>query len=181
MSRLLDEYRNKIRPSMMKKFGYTNINRVPKVEKVVVNVGVGDAVQDPKIINVIREDLSAVTGLMPQVRKARKAIASFHLRKGMPIGLRVTLRGKRAYDFLDRLVNFAAPRIRDFRGFSLKSFDGRGNYNIGIADHTIFPEIDIDKVKKIFGMDINIVTTAKTDEEAKNLLEAFGFPFERRE
>jgi large subunit ribosomal protein L5 len=179
MSRLLKEYREKIRPLLMKELGFKNIMRVPRIEKIVVNVGLGEAVQDPKLIEVVSEDLARITGQKPQVRRARKSVAAYHLRKGMPIGLRVTLRKQRAYDFLDRLINFALPRVRDFRGLSRESFDGRGNYNFGIDEQTVFPEIDIDKVKKVFGMDIAIVTTAKTDEEAMKLLEAFGFPFER--
>jgi large subunit ribosomal protein L5 len=179
MSRLLKEYREKIRPLLMKELGFKNIMRVPRIEKIVVNVGLGEAVQDPKLIEVVSEDLAQITGQKPQVRRARKSVAAYHLRKGMPIGLRVTLRKQRAYDFLDRLINFALPRVRDFRGLSRESFDGRGNYNFGLDEQTVFPEIDIDKVKKVFGMDIAIVTTAKTDEEAMKLLEAFGFPFER--
>jgi len=179
MSRLLKEYREKIRPQLMKDLGYKNIMQVPRIEKIVVNVGLGEAVQDPKIIDVVSEDLAMITGQKPQVRRARKSVAQYHLRKGMPIGLRVTLRKRRAYDFLDRLINFALPRVRDFRGLPRDSFDGRGNYNFGLDEQTVFPEIEIDKVKKIFGMDIAIVTTAKTDEEAMKLLEAFGFPFER--
>lgn len=179
MSRLLIEYREKIRPFLLKELGYKNIMEVPRIEKIVVNVGLGEAVQDPKIVDVVSEDLAMITGQKPQVRRARKSVAAYHLRKGMPIGLRVTLRKYRAYDFLDRLINFALPRVRDFRGLPRDSFDGRGNYNFGLDEQTVFPEIDIDKVKKIFGMDIAIVTTAKTDEEAMKLLEAFGFPFER--
>uniref|UniRef100_A0A7V3KN56 Large ribosomal subunit protein uL5 n=1 Tax=candidate division WOR-3 bacterium TaxID=2052148 RepID=A0A7V3KN56_UNCW3 len=179
MSRLLKEYREKIRPLLMKELGFKNIMRVPRIEKIVVNVGLGEAVQDPKLIEVVSEDLARITGQKPQVRRARKSVAAYHLRKGMPIGLRVTLRKQRAYDFLDRLINFALPRVRDFRGLSRESFDGKGNYNFGLDEQTVFPEIDIDKVKKVFGMDIAIVTTAKTDEEAMKLLEAFGFPFER--
>uniref|UniRef100_A0A7C2K4E1 Large ribosomal subunit protein uL5 n=1 Tax=candidate division WOR-3 bacterium TaxID=2052148 RepID=A0A7C2K4E1_UNCW3 len=179
MSRLLKEYREKIRPLLMKELGFKNIMRVPRIEKIVVNVGLGEAVQDPKLIEVVSEDLARITGQKPQVRRAKKSVAAYHLRKGMPVGLRVTLRKQRAYDFLDRLINFALPRVRDFRGLNRNSFDGRGNYNFGLDEQTVFPEIDIDKVKKVFGMDIAIVTTAKTDEEAMKLLEAFGFPFER--
>lgn len=180
LSPLEKEYREKIRPKLMKELGYKNPMEVPRIEKVVINVGVGEAVQDPKILDIIAEDLAMITGQKPQVRRARKSVAGFHLRKGMPIGLKVTLRGRRAYDFLMRLIHFALPRVRDFRGLSRDSFDGRGNYNFGVDEHTIFPEIDIDKVKKVFGMDIAIVTTAETDEEAMHLLEAMGFPFERR-
>jgi len=180
MSRFLKEYRERNLPKLMKELGYKNPMAVPRIEKVVVNVGVGEAVQDPKIIEVIAADLATITGQKPQVRRARKSVAAFHLRKGMPIGLKVTLRGRKAHDFLDRLINFALPRVRDFRGLPLDKFDGRGNYNFGVDEHTIFPEIEIDKVKKVFGMDIAIVTTAETDEEAYHLLKEFGFPFERR-
>lgn len=179
MSRLLLEYREKIRHQLMKDLGLSNIMRVPRIEKIVVNVALGEAVQDPKILEVASEDISKVTGQKPQIIRARKSVAAYHLRKGMPIGLRVTLRKERAYDFLDRLINFALPRVRDFRGLSRNSFDGRGNYNFGLDEQTVFPEIDIDKVKKIFGMNITVVTTAKNDEEAMKLLEAFGFPFEK--
>jgi len=180
MSRYLNLYREKLLPYLMKELGVKNPMAVPKIEKIVVNVAVGEAVQDPKILDVIAEDLAVITGQKPQVRRARKSVASFHLRKGMPIGLKVTLRGRRALDFLDRLVNFALPRVRDFRGLPRDSFDGRGNYTFGVDEHTIFPEIEIDKVKKVFGMNITIVTTAERDEEAMRLLEAFNFPFERR-
>ncbi len=180
MSRLLKEYRERIRPKLMKELGYKNIMQVPRIEKIVINVTTGDAIQDPKVLDVISEDLAMITGQKPVLRRARKSVAGFHLRKGMPIGLKVTLRGRRAHDFLDRLINFALPRVRDFRGLPRNSFDGRGNYNFGVSEHAIFPEIEIDKIKKSFGMDINIVTTAETDEEAMRLLEEFGFPFERR-
>lgn len=180
MSRYLNLYREKLLPALMKEMGYKNPMAVPKLEKIVVNVAVGEAVQDPKVLDIIAEDLASITGQKPQIRRARKSVATFHLRKGMPIGLKVTLRGRRAHDFLDRLVNFALPRVRDFRGMPRDSFDGRGNYTFGVDEHTIFPEIEIDKVKKVFGMDITIVTTAKRDEEAMRLLEAFNFPFERR-
>jgi len=180
-ARLQKEYIDNIRPTLMKKLGYKNVNEVPKLEKIVVNVGVGEAVQDPKVIDIISNDLAMITGQRPEVRRARKSIAQFHLRKGMPIGLRVTLRKRYMYDFLDRLINFALPRVRDFSGLPLNSFDGRGNYNFGLSEHTVFPEVEIDKVKKVFGMNITIVTTAKRDDEARALLSAFGFPFERRE
>lgn len=180
-ARLYKEYIENIRPKLVKEIGYKNINQVPKIEKIVVNVGVGEAVQDPKIMDIISKDLAMITGQRPEVRRARKSIAQFHLRKGMPIGLRVTLRKRYMYDFLDRLINFALPRVRDFRGLPVNAFDGRGNYNFGVTEHTIFPEVEIDKVRKVFGMNITIVTTAKTDDEARALLSAFGFPFERRE
>jgi large subunit ribosomal protein L5 len=179
MSRLLKEYRQKIRPFLKKELGYKNIMRVPRIEKVVINVGLGEAVQDPKLLDVVADDLAKITGQRPHIRRARKSVAAYHLRKGMPIGLRVTLRKFKAHDFIDRLINFALPRVRDFKGLSRNSFDGRGNYNFGLDEQTVFPEIEIDKVKKVFGMDISIVTTAQNDEEAMKLLEAFGFPFER--
>jgi len=165
---------------LMKELGYKNPMEVPRIEKVVVMVTDGEAVKDPKILDIIAEDLAKITGQKPLLIRAKKNVAQYHLRKGMPIALKVTLRGKRAKDFITRLVNFALPRVRDFRGIPLDSFDGRGNYNFGLADHTVFPEIEVDKVKRVFGMDINIVTTAETDREALGLLRALGFPFERR-
>ncbi len=177
---LLEEFRKNIVPQLMKELGVDNPMQVPRIEKVVINVTDGEAVKDPKILDVIAQDLALITGQKPRLIRARKSVAAFHLRKGMPIALKVTLRGKRAYDFIVRLVHFALPRVRDFRGIPLDGFDGRGNYNFGISEHTVFPEIDIDKVKRVFGMDINITTTAKTDREALALLRALGFPFERR-
>jgi len=180
MSTMLKFYREKVVPLLMKEMGCKSIMEVPRIEKIVVNVGLGEAVQDPKLIEVVAKDLALITGQQPVVRKARKHVAGFHLRKGMPIGLKVTLRGERAYDFLGKLIHFVLPKVRDFRGLPYSSFDGRGNYNFGLDEQVVFPEIDIDKVKFVFGMDIAIVTTAETDEEAQKLLEAFGFPFERR-
>jgi len=180
MSRYLQLYREKIVPQLMKELGYKNPMEVPRIVKIVVNVTTKQAVQDPRILDVIAKDLAMITGQYPALRRARKSVSQFHLRKGMPIGLKVTLRGKRAHDFLDRLINFALPRVRDFRGLPRDGFDGRGSYNFGLDEQTVFPEIEIDKVKTIFGMTITIVTNAKTDEEAMRLLEAFGFPFERR-
>lgn len=177
--RLLRYYREVIVPEFMKTYGYSTPMAVPRLEKIVVNVGLGEAVEDPRRLDIAAQDLALITGQKPQIRRARKSVAAFHLRKGMPIGLRVTLRKYRMYDFLDRLINVALPRVRDFRGVSRNSFDGRGNYNMGLAEHTVFPEIDPDKVQFVFGMDIAIVTTAGTDQEAMRLLEAFGFPFER--
>lgn len=165
---------------LMEKLAYKNPFQVPKIEKIVVHVTDGDAVKDPKILDVIQDDLMKITGQKPILIRARKNVAQFHLRKGMPIGLKITLRGKRAYDFFVRLVNFALPRVKDFKGLPLDSFDGRGSYNFGLDEHTVFPEIEIDKVKRIFGMNITIVTTAETDREAKALLEELGLPFERR-
>ncbi len=179
--RLLERWRKEIIPVMMKRFGYKNTMQVPWVEKISINVGVGEAVQDAKILESIVKEIALIAGQQPVTTKARKSISNFKLREGMPVGVRVTLRRARMYEFLDRFINAAVPRIRDFRGFSDKSFDGRGNYTMGIKEQIIFPEIDVDKVSRIFGMDITIVTTAETDEEAYELLKNFGFPFIRRE
>jgi large subunit ribosomal protein L5 len=179
--RLLEHWRKEIIPVMSKRFGYKNTMEVPYVEKISVNIGVGEAVQDAKILDGIVKELALITGQQPTITKARKSISNFKLREGMPVGVRVTLRRSRMYEFLDRFINTAVPRIRDFRGFSDKSFDGRGNYTVGIKEQIIFPEIDVDKVTRIYGMDVTIVTTAKTDEEAYELLRNFGFPFVRRE
>jgi len=180
MSRLLDEYRKKVRPHLQKELKVANIHQVPSVVKIIVSTTTGKAIQDPKILDVMSEDIAIITGQRPALRRARKSVAGFHLRQGMPLGLQVTLRGAMAYDFLDRLIQVALPRVRDFRGLPLDSFDGRGSYNFGITEHTIFPEIEIDKVKAIFGMNVTIVTSARTDEEAMQLLKGLGFPFERR-
>jgi large subunit ribosomal protein L5 len=169
-------YLEKAVPEMMKKFGYRNVNEVPRLEKIVVNMGVGDAISDAKILEAAVKDLSAITGQRPCTTRAKAAIAGFKLRAGMPIGCYVTLRHDRMYEFFDRLVNVAIPRIRDFRGLSPKSFDGRGNYSFGVREHIIFPEIDYDKILKVMGMDITIVTTAKTDEEARELILLLGMP-----
>jgi large subunit ribosomal protein L5 len=177
--RLLKEYRERIIPTLMKKFGYKNPMQVPKLEKIVINVAAGEAISDPKILDIISEDLSLITGQKPMIVRAKRSVSAFKLRKGMPIACKVTLRGYRMYEFLDRFLNFAAPRIRDFRGFDPNSFDTRGNYNLGISEQVIFPEIDASKVKKIFGMDIAIVTTAKKDDEAKALLEELGMVFKK--
>jgi len=177
MARLLEDYRKRVVKSLMKRFGYKNQHQVPALDKIVINVGLGEAVSDPKIVDVVREDIGAVSGQVPVVTRAKRAISNFRIRKGMIIGLKVTLRGKRMYEFFDRFVNFTAPRIRDFRGFGTDSFDGRGNFNLGLNEQTIFPEIEYDKIKKIFGMDIAFVTTAKADDEAKALLEEMGMPF----
>lgn len=177
MPRLKEKYLKEIRPAMQKKFGYKNVMEIPKLEKIVVNMGVGEATQNPKALDGAVEDLMAITGQRPIVIKARKSISAFKLRKGMKIGCKVTLRGNRMYEFLDRLVNVALPRVRDFKGVSPHSFDGRGNYSLGIKEQLIFPEIDYDKIDQVRGMDITIVTTAKTDEEARELLRLFGMPF----
>lgn len=177
--RLKEKYRAEVVPALTERFGYGNVHQVPRLEKIVVNMGVGEAVQDAKQLDAAMSDLSIVTGQKPMVARAKKSIASFKLRQGMPIGAKVTLRGDRMWDFFDRLITMAIPRIRDFRGLNPKSFDGRGNYSMGVTEQLIFPEIDYDKVDKIRGMDITFVTSAPTDEEAKALMEAFAFPFKR--
>jgi large subunit ribosomal protein L5 len=177
--RLKKKYQEEVVPALMKKFGYKNIMEVPKIEKIVVNMGVGEAVQNIKALENAMNDLALITGQKPSVRRAKRSEAGFKLRKGMPIGAKVTLRRDRMWDFLDRLISIALPRVRDFKGLSPKSFDGRGNYNFGLEEQTVFPEIDYDKVDKIRGMNITIVTTAETDEEAKALLELLGFPFRK--
>lgn len=177
MARLKDIYKKDILPAMVKEFKYKNTMQAPKIEKVVINVGLGEAVQDIKVVDSAVNDITAITGQKPVVTKAKKSIATFKLREGMPIGCMVTLRGERMYEFLDRFLNFSLPRVRDFRGVSDKSFDGRGNYTLGIKEQIIFPEVDYDKIGKIRGMNITITTTAKTDEEAKALLKYFGMPF----
>ncbi len=177
MARLYETYKNDIVPKMMEKFQYDNIMQVPKVERVVVNIGVGEAIQNPKALDGAVNDLSIISGQKPVITRARKSIAGFKLREGMAIGCKVTLRGERMYDFLDRLINLALPRVRDFRGVSPQAFDGRGNYSLGIKEQTIFPEIDYDKIDKIRGLEVVVVTTAKTDEEARELLKSMGMPF----
>ncbi|ERL06366.1 large subunit ribosomal protein L5 [Olsenella profusa DSM 13989] len=177
--RLKERYVATVRDELQKKFAYTNVNQVPKFEKIVVNMGVGEAATDSKAIDGAIADLRAITGQQPLVTRARKSIATFHLRAGMPIGAKVTLRGDRMWEFLDRLIAIAIPRIRDFRGISPKSFDGRGNLSMGVTEQLIFPEVDYDKVDHTRGMDITIVTTANTNEEGKALLEAFHFPFKQ--
>jgi large subunit ribosomal protein L5 len=177
MSRLKDKYRNDVVPALMQKFGYKNIMQAPKIEKVIVNMGLGEAIQNSKIIDAAVNDLMIITGQKPITTKAKKSIAAFKLRAGMTIGAKVTLRGVRMYEFVDKLFSIALPRVRDFRGISVKSFDGRGNFSMGVREQLIFPEIDYDKIDKIRGMDIIFVTTAKTDEEAKELLRLMGMPF----
>ncbi len=169
-------YLESVMPELMKKFGYKSIMQVPRLDKIVINMGVGEAINDVKILEAAARDLSLITGQRPVMTRAKAAIAGFKLRAGVPIGCRVTLRGNRMYEFYDRLVNAAIPRIRDFRGLSPRSFDGRGNYSFGVREHIIFPEIDYDKILKIIGMDITIVTTAKTDEEARELITLLGMP-----
>jgi large subunit ribosomal protein L5 len=180
-TRLSDTYKKEIVPGLMKKFGYKSVMQVPHLHKIVVNMGVGDAVADPKILEEAVKELETITGQKPSIRKARKAISNFKLRQGVNIGAMVTLRRERMYEFLDRLVNIALPRVRDFRGLSDKSFDGRGNYSLGIKEQIIFPEINVDRIGKVLGMDITIVTTAQSDNEAYELLQSFGFPFRKKE
>ncbi len=177
MTRFQERYDTVVRPALMQEFGYTNPMQVPRVDKIVVNMGVGEAVQDVKKIDAAVSDLTAITGQHPVVIRARRSIATFKLRENMPIGVKVTLRRQRMYEFLDRLITVALPRVRDFRGVSARSFDGRGNYALGLREQLVFPEIDYDKVDAVRGMDIVIVTTAKTDAEAKALLTGFEMPF----
>jgi large subunit ribosomal protein L5 len=175
--RLKNKYINEVVPKMMKEFSYKNVMEVPKIQKIVLNVGLGEAIQNIKLLDAAQKELAAITGQKPIVTKAKKSIASFKLRKGVPIGCKVTLRGNRMYEFLDRLISLALPRIRDFKGVSGKSFDGRGNYSMGLKEQFIFPEIDYDKVEMIHGLDITICTNAKTDKESKALLRYLGMPF----
>ena len=177
MSRLKDQYNNEIVDALIKKFGYKNRMQVPKLDKIVVNMGVGEAKENAKVLEAAVKDLETITGQKAILTKAKNSIANFKIREGMPIGCKVTLRGERMYEFLDRLVNLALPRVRDFRGVNPNSFDGRGNYAFGIKEQIIFPEIEYDKIDKVRGMDIIFVTTAKTDEEAKELLTQFNMPF----
>lgn len=177
MARLGDFYKSDVAPALMKKFQYKSVMQIPKLDKIVINVGAGEAKDNAKVIDAIVTDLSAITGQKPLVCKARKSVANFKIREGMNIGAKVTLRGSRMYEFLDRLFNVALPRVRDFRGINPNSFDGRGNYNMGIKEQLIFPEIEYDKIDKVRGMDICFVTTAKTDEEARELLKLMGAPF----
>jgi large subunit ribosomal protein L5 len=177
MARLQSQYREKIVPELMQKFGYKSIMQVPRITKITLNMGVGEAVNDKKNIDMSVADLTKIAGQKPVVTKDRKAIANFKIRQGLAIGTMVTLRGRRMYEFLDRLVTISLPRVRDFRGVSGRAFDGRGNYNIGLKEQIIFPEIEYDKIDKLRGMNISITTTAKTDDEAKALLAAFRFPF----
>ncbi len=181
MSRLKDMYDSSIKPQMMKEFGYANPHQVPRMEKIVINVGMGAAIDNPKRLDAAVDEIGRITGQRPVVTRAKNAISNFRLREGMSIGCKVTLRGPRMYEFLDRLVNVAIPRIRDFRGVPTRSFDGRGNYTLGIKEQLIFPEIDYDKVESVHGMDITFVTSAERDDEALALLAAFGMPFRRQQ
>ncbi len=179
MSRLKDMYKNEIVDAMIKKFGYKNIMEVPKLDKIVINMGVGEAKENAKLLDAAVKEMETITGQKAVTTKAKKSVANFKIREGMPIGCKVTLRGERMYEFADRLINLALPRVRDFRGVSANSFDGRGNYALGIREQLIFPEIEYDKVDKTRGMDVIFVTTAKTDEEARELLTLFNMPFQK--
>ncbi len=179
MNRIKEMYQNEIVPAMTAKFGYKNVMQVPKLDKIVVNMGVGEAKENAKTLDAAVKDLETITGQKVVVTKAKKSVANFKIREGMPIGCKVTLRGERMYDFADRLINLALPRVRDFRGVSADAFDGRGNYALGIREQLIFPEIEYDKVEKVRGMEVIFVTTAETDEEARELLRLFGMPFKK--
>ena len=180
-TRLQEHYENEVVPALIQQFGYKNRMQVPKMEKVVLNMGVGEAVLNARVIESAVEDLTRIAGQRPAIRRARRAVSNFKLRQGMPIGCAVTLRRTRMYEFLDRFFNFSVPRIRDFRGLSTRSFDGRGNYTVGIQEQIIFPEIDYDQIDKIRGLDVTLVTTASTDEEALELLSGMGMPFQNRD
>ena len=177
MARLLEHYKKSVVPELQKKFAYANVMQIPRIVKITLNMGLGEAVGDKKILDNAMGDMASIAGQKPIVTKARKSIAGFKIREGYPIGCKVTLRRERAFEFLDRLINIAMPRIRDFRGVSPKGFDGRGNYNMGVKEQIIFPEIDYDKIDALRGMNITITTTARTDEECRALLDGFGFPF----
>lgn len=179
MSVLAQNYREEILPQLMEKFDYNNVMEAPKLEKIVVNVGLGDAKEDTKLLDTVVDEIARITGQSPTVTRAKKSIANFKIREGMPVGVKVTLRGEQMFEFLYKLVNITMPRIRDFRGVSPKSFDGRGNYSLGISEHTVFPEINIDDVDNVHGMEITIVTSAETDEEAFELLSMMGMPYKK--
>ncbi|MBD3257481.1 50S ribosomal protein L5 [candidate division GN15 bacterium] len=180
MVRLQEKYQTEILPKLMKENGYSSVMQAPKISKVTINMGIGEATQNPKLLETAAEELGTITGQKPVITKARKSISNFKLRQGMPIGCAVTLRRERMYEFLDRLINIAMPRIRDFRGISAKGFDGRGNFNLGLREQLIFPEIDYDKIDKVRGMTISITTTARTDDEARQLLTELGMPFRKQ-
>lgn len=179
MARLKEFYQKEVVPGLIKDFGYKNVHEIPKITKIIINMGLGEAVQDVKIIDKAANELTLISGQKPVVTKARKSIASFKLREGMPIGCTVTMRGARMYEFLDRLINAVLPRVRDFRGISPKGFDGRGNYTLGLNDQSVFPEIEYDAIDKLRGMNITVVTTAGSDDEGRSLLSAFGMPFRK--
>jgi len=177
MARFKDKYQNDVTKALMEKFGYSNVMEIPKIEKIVINMGLGDGKDNPKVIKAAVDELATIAGQAPVITKAKKSVANFKVRQGMNVGAKVTLRGERMYEFIDRFITIALPRVRDFRGVSANSFDGRGNYTLGIKEQLIFPEINIDKVETVRGMDITFVTTAKTDEEARELLRLMGMPF----
>lgn len=177
MARMKEKYAKEIRPALQEKFGYKNVMEIPKLEKVVINMGMGEAIQNPKAMDAAVSDLTAIAGQKPIITRAKKSIAAFKLRAGMPIGCKVTLRGERMYQFVDKLISVSLPRVRDFKGVSPKAFDGRGNYTLGLKEQLIFPEIEYDKIDKLRGMEIGFVTTAKTDEECRELLRLMGMPF----
>jgi large subunit ribosomal protein L5 len=179
MARLKDRYSEEIRPALIERFGYSTLMQAPRLEKITLNMGVGEAKQDSKMLDRAQEELATIAGQKPNIRRAKKSVAAFKLREGMPVGLTVTLRGVRAYEFLDRLVSIAIPRIRDFRGLNPRSFDGRGNYSMGVREQVIFPEIDYDSVDQVRGLDVTLTTSAETDAEAFALLDALGMPFAR--
>jgi len=179
MGTLKEQFENELKPEIQRKLGVSNVMDIPRIEKIVLNMGLGEAVQNPKIIEKAAQELTSISGQKAVVTKAKKSIATFKLRAGMPIGARVTLRKDRMYDFLSKLINIALPRVRDFRGVSAKGFDGRGNFSMGVTEHIIFPEIDYDKIDQIRGLNVTIVTTAKTDEDARVLLDAIGMPFRK--
>lgn len=179
MARLRDKYKNEVAKALMDKFGYKNVMQIPKLEKIVINEGLADGKDNPKVIKAAVDELAAITGQAPVITKAKKSVANFKVRQGMSVGAKVTLRGDNMYEFMDRLVSVALPRVRDFRGVNANAFDGRGNYTLGIKEQLIFPEINIDKIDVVRGMDITFVTTAKTDEEARELLKLMGMPFAR--
>ena len=179
MSVLANEYKEEILPQLMEKFNYNNVMEAPKLEKIVVNVGLGDAKEDTKLLDTVVDEIARITGQRPTVTRAKKSIANFKIREGMPVGIKVSLRGEQMFEFLYKLINVTMPRIRDFRGVSPKSFDGRGNYSLGISEHTVFPEINIDDVDNVHGLEITIVTSAETDEEAFELLSIMGMPFKK--
>ncbi len=180
MSRLMEQYKNEMVPQLMSKFQYKNVMQVPRLEKVILNIGAGEAIQNPKALDGAVNDLAVISGQKPVITKAKNSIAGFKLRAGMPIGCKVTLRGERMYEFLDKLINIVLPRVRDFRGVSPASFDGRGNYSLGIKEQTVFPEIEYDKIDKIRGLEVVIVTSARTDEEAREMLRFMGMPFKQQ-
>ena len=177
MPQLRERYKKEIIPSLMELYGYRNVMQVPYIDKVAINIGLGEAIQNAKALEAAERDLVAISGQHPVITRAKKSIASFRLREGMPIGLKVTLRGERMYDFLDKLVNVALPRIREFQGVSQNSFDGRGNYTLGVKEQIVFPEVDYDKIDRVRGLEVSIITTAKTDDEGRHLLELLGMPF----